>query len=225
MIGWVKPATRHAGARRSAASRRARGDLARRLGVRTSLQLPQRRSGAARARRPGDHREVPAGRLYKDGALLVGADSRTVADRRRLSFVGMVTVALAVNEKGELLAADPEVEMLGIPERGNDWRCRWRMLPLDAVHDTFEPCRKPRRRDPDAVAEACAGPCARPLPQQWGKKPHLSRARADGIDRSHDRTAEPRGDRGARHRQGLGGLPQDARRRRSRQRCRSRSTA
>ena len=78
-------------------------------------QLPQRRSGRACARhRRRSSTSLPHGRVYKDGVVLVGAESRTIADRRRLSFVGMVTVALAVTEKG-VLAADPEVELLGIP--------------------------------------------------------------------------------------------------------------
>src|SRR5215472_5033967 len=52
---------------------------------------------------PGKIDEVPAGRLYKDGSLIVSAEERTVADRRRLGFAGMVSVALAVNARGELV--------------------------------------------------------------------------------------------------------------------------
>ena len=52
---------------------------------------------------PGKIDEVPAGRLYKDGALVVSAEERTVADRRRLGFAGMVSVALAVNARGDLI--------------------------------------------------------------------------------------------------------------------------
>src|ERR1035441_8438938 len=63
--------------------------------------------------------EVPSGRLYKDGSLLVEADARTVADRKRLSFAGAVSVALALNDKG-VLAADPELDLIGIPERDRD---------------------------------------------------------------------------------------------------------
>ena len=33
--------------------------------------------------------EVPAARLYKDGAILISAEERTVADRRKLSFAGI----------------------------------------------------------------------------------------------------------------------------------------
>src|SRR5260221_5277881 len=37
--------------------------------------------------------EVPQGRLYKDGRLIIDGETRTVADPRRLSFVGIVSVA------------------------------------------------------------------------------------------------------------------------------------
>jgi len=113
--------------------------------------------------------ELPHGRVYKDGAVLVAADSRTIADRRRLSFVGMVTVALALTEKG-VLAADPEVELLGLPEHGKDG-LPLADIALDAVHDTFESLPKPRRRDPDGVAEAVRRGVRGAIAQQWGKKP------------------------------------------------------
>src|SRR5207237_6647880 len=63
--------------------------------------------------------EVPAGRIYKDGNLLVEADARMVADRRRLSFAGTISVALAITDKGEL-ADEPSLDLIGIPERDRD---------------------------------------------------------------------------------------------------------
>jgi ribonuclease J len=118
---------------------------------------------------PGVIDELPHGRVYKDGTVLIGADSRTIADRRRLSFVGMVTVALALTEKGAL-AADPEVELLGIPERGRDGKAL-ADVALDAVEDTFESLPRQKRRDPDAVAEAVKRAVRGAIAQQWGKKP------------------------------------------------------
>jgi ribonuclease J len=118
---------------------------------------------------PGIIDKLPAGRVYKDGVVLVNAESRTIADRRRLSFVGMVTVALAVTEKG-VLAADPEVELLGIPELGKTGLLL-ADVALDAVHDTVESLPKPKRRDPDALAEAVRRAVRSALAEQWGKKP------------------------------------------------------
>ena len=102
--------------------------LARSCGVPEVLQC---RNGDL-VRLSGDLRivdEVPAGRLYKDGSLLVAAEARTVADRKRLSFTGCVSVALALDNKG-VLAADPELDLIGIPERDRDGE-----LIEDAVYD------------------------------------------------------------------------------------------
>src|SRR4029079_3479494 len=104
---------------------------------------------------PGDPEiidEVPAGRIYKDGSLLIQAESRTVAYRRRLSFSGVISVALAINDKGQLLA-DPEVEMIGIPDSTIDGMpmCA---LDFNVAVEPFDTLPKPRRRDPDSVAEA-----------------------------------------------------------------------
>jgi len=143
--------------------------IGRRLGIKSIVKcrdgdLVQLAPGA-----PGIIDELPHGRVYKDGIVMVGADSRTIADRRRLSFVGMITVALAVTEKGAL-AADPEIELLGIPELGVDG------TPLadiagDAVLDTFENLPRARRRDADSVAEAVRRSVRSAVAAQWGKKP------------------------------------------------------
>jgi ribonuclease J len=113
--------------------------------------------------------EVPAGRLYKDGTLIVDATTRTVADRRRLSFGGAISVAMAITEKGDL-AADPEVDLIGIPERDRDGASMYD-LAYDAVIDTFESLARGQRRDPDTVAEAVRRAVRGTVAERWGKKP------------------------------------------------------
>ena len=113
--------------------------------------------------------EVPAGRLYKDGSLLVDAQQRTVADRRRLGFAGVVSVALALTEKGEL-AADPEVELIGIPETAADGAIMAEIAYRAAI-ETFNQLPRPRRRDPDAVAEAVRRAVRAAIAARWNKKP------------------------------------------------------
>ncbi|MCL4712893.1 MAG: ribonuclease J [Pseudorhodoplanes sp.] len=113
--------------------------------------------------------EVPHGRLYKDGSLIVESESRSFSERRRLSFSGFVTVALAINEKGALMA-DPEIELLGIPEKG----ARGEVIAeavAEAVLATVETLPRPRRRDPDTVAEAVRRAVRAAIASHWGKKP------------------------------------------------------
>jgi ribonuclease J len=113
--------------------------------------------------------EVPAARLYKDGALLISAEGRTVADRRRLSFSGIVVVAMALSDKGALLA-DPDVELIGIPEVNADKRSMHE-IAYEAALDTFESLPKPRRRDPQAVEEAVKRGVRAAIASNWQKKP------------------------------------------------------
>jgi ribonuclease J len=113
--------------------------------------------------------EVPAARLYKDGRLVVEAESRTVPMRRRLGFNGIVTVALALTEKDEL-AADPEVELIGIPEINADGESMTE-IAYDAVMATYESLPRARRRDLDAVAESVRRAVRAAVAAHWGKKP------------------------------------------------------
>jgi len=144
------------------------GKLARRCGVKQVIQC---RNGDL-VRLSGDARiidEVPAGRIYKDGALLVAADARTVADRRRLSFAGAVSIALALTADGRL-ADEPSYDLIGIPERDREGAVLHEAV-YDTIIETFESLPRGKRRDPDAVAEAVRRAVRAALVERWGKKP------------------------------------------------------
>jgi ribonuclease J len=113
--------------------------------------------------------EVPQGRLYRDGRLIIDGESRTVADRRRLAFVGVVSVAFTVDGKGTLVGA-PEVESIGIPELTADGRLLDNVA-LEAAAEAIESMPRARRRDPDSVAEAVKRAVRGAVAAQWGKKP------------------------------------------------------
>ena len=118
---------------------------------------------------PGKIDEVPAGRLYKDGALLVSAEQRTVADRRRLGFAGVVSMALAVSDRGELVG-DPLVTLTGIPEFDALGQ-RIEDIIYDAAMGAFGSMPRQRRRDPEAVGEAVRRAIRAALSATWNKKP------------------------------------------------------
>src|ERR1700722_12821277 len=114
MIGWVRPKILIP-AHGKALHRTEHAELARRAGVPQVLVC---RNGDLVRLAPGPAEiigEIPSGRLYKDGSLLIEAESRTVAARKKLSFAGIVSVALALSENG-VLVADPELELVGLPE-------------------------------------------------------------------------------------------------------------
>ena len=118
---------------------------------------------------PGIIDELPAGRLYKDGNILEEAKSRAVVERRRMGFAGCVFVAIAMTEKGEL-ADDPEVDLVGIPEK-NKVGEELDEIVFDVVVSTVEGLPRARRRDPDALAESVRRAVRSALNEQWGKKP------------------------------------------------------
>jgi ribonuclease J len=167
LIGWVKPRALipvHG----EALHLHEHAALARRCGVRDVVEC---RNGDLVQLSPQVRivDEVPAGRIYKDGMLLVEADARTVADRRRLSFAGAVSVAIAITDKGELVE-DPSLDLIGIPERDRDGGLLHEAVH-DAVLETIESLPRGRRRDPDAVAEAVRRAVRAAISQRWGKKP------------------------------------------------------
>jgi ribonuclease J len=118
---------------------------------------------------PGLIGEVPAGRLYKDGTILEDSKSRAVVERRRMAFSGCVFVAVAMTEQGEL-ADDPEVGLVGIPEKNRAGEA-FDDIVFDAVVSTVEGLPKPRRRDPDALAESVRRAVRAVINEHWGKKP------------------------------------------------------
>ena len=118
---------------------------------------------------PGVIEELPAGRLYKDGSILEDSKSRAVVERRRMAFAGCAFVAIAMNEKGEL-ADDPEVDLIGIPEKNASGEALDDIV-FDAVVSTVEGLPRARRRDPDALAESVRRAVRASVNEHWGKKP------------------------------------------------------
>ncbi|MBI1203132.1 MAG: MBL fold metallo-hydrolase [Rhodopseudomonas sp.] len=168
LLGWVKPKilipvhgeslhlSEHA-------------KLGRRIGIKEVVQIRNGDLVRLVEGRAGVIDEVPAGRTYKDGYILIEADARTIADRKRLSFAGCVSVALAVTDNG-LLAADPELDLIGIPERDREGVVIEEAV-YDAIEDLMEALPRKKRLDPDAVAEAVRRTVRATVAQRWGKKP------------------------------------------------------
>ncbi|WP_281502807.1 ribonuclease J [Ancylobacter crimeensis] len=113
--------------------------------------------------------ELPVGRLYKDGQVLVDSADRAIQERRRLSFAGIVSVAVAMSGKGELVG-DPMIDLSGLPAydaRGKDIG----EVIEEAVLDCLDALPKARRRDPDAVSESLTRAVRGAVNAVWGKKP------------------------------------------------------
>jgi ribonuclease J len=168
MIGWVKPKILIP-AHGEALHLAEHAKLARQAGV---PQVVVCRNGDLVRLGPGPAQiidEIPSGRLFKDGALVIDAQAPTVAARRRLSYAGIVSVALALSETGALMA-DPEIELIGIPET-DAGGAGMADIARAAVEEAFATLPKPRRRDPDEVAEAIRRAVRGAIAERWNKRP------------------------------------------------------
>jgi ribonuclease J len=168
MIGWVRPKILIP-AHGEALHLAEHAALAHRAGVPQVLLC---RNGDLVRLAPGNAEiidQLPSGRLYKDGSLVIEAEARTIGARRRLSFCGIVSVAIAMTEKGAL-AGYPEVELIGLPETDAGGTAL-ADVARRAIEEGFEALPKPRRRDPDEVAESLRRAVRAAITERWGKKP------------------------------------------------------
>jgi len=113
--------------------------------------------------------EAPHGRIFKDGNLIGDFDEMGIGDRKKLSFVGHVSVNVILDNRYDFVA-DPDVAAFGLPafdEEGEDMED----LLYDAVLGAIESIPRVKRKDLDMVKEAVRRSVRAAANQSWGKKP------------------------------------------------------
>jgi ribonuclease J len=116
--------------------------------------------------------DVPVGRLYRDGNLVLQAGDPAIAERRRLSWNGHVAVSIVIQRNGEM-AADPEVDVKGVPAYdGNGLDMEERAL--SAVYNAVESIPRAKRKDRELVRDAIRRSVRAEMKLVWGKKPLCS---------------------------------------------------
>ncbi len=109
------------------------------------------------------------GPLYKDGEILLARDDDCVGQRRKLSFAGVVSIAIALTAKGEM-AGDPDVLIAGLPRRTRQGAGLDEVVDA-AIFETFESLPRGKRRDADFVSGAIERAVRNAVNAAWGKKP------------------------------------------------------
>ncbi|MFN0193999.1 MAG: ribonuclease J [Aestuariivirga sp.] len=107
--------------------------------------------------------EAPTGRLHVDGRLIVPVADGPAKQRRKLSYVGIVFVALALDSRQQLLG-DLEVTIDGLPAGFED-------DIIEAAELAFESTPRPRRADDEKLADTIRTSIRRLCDTSWGKKP------------------------------------------------------
>ncbi len=116
-----------------------------------------------------DH--VQSGRIFKDGSLLIPANDRTLQDRRKLSFAGIVSVAVAIDERGTLMS-DAEVRTAGLPVKTGDGQ-NFDAFVLETAEDLLDNLPKKKLQDPEAVRQILERGLRNAIAQEWDKKPMI----------------------------------------------------
>src|SRR5690606_18135990 len=102
---------------------------------------------------PGITDEVPVGRLYRDGRLIVPSEEGPVRERRKLSFAGIAVVAIVVSATRRELVGEPQIVLDGVPAATSSGDSM-RALVDKAVRGTLRSIPPARRRDTDQLAES-----------------------------------------------------------------------
>jgi len=119
--------------------------------------------------KPGVIDQVPHGRLAKDGNVLVSQNDEAIRARISLSFAGIVSVAIAINDKGDVVG-DPDVMFTGLPMKMRDGKMMDEIVD-EAIFSTLDSLPRSRRKDADATAQSVERAIRNTLRQVWGKKP------------------------------------------------------
>ena len=105
----------------------------------------------------------------KDGEILLPSSDDCVAQRRKLAFAGIVSIAFALTAKGEM-AGDPDVLIAGLPKSTRDGAGIDAAVDA-AIFETFETLPRAKRRDADFVCGAVERAVRNTVDTLWGKKP------------------------------------------------------
>lgn len=108
-------------------------------------------------------------RLYKDGALVGTYEECGIRERRKLSFVGHISVALTVNRKGEILG-QPQMALAGIPDRDDNDKLFIEIVE-DGIFGALRGMPAKKRKDVDLLREAVRRSVRNEVNQHWAKKP------------------------------------------------------
>ncbi len=147
-------------------------DFAMTLGVKDAIAP---RNGDMIRLAPGDPEvidEVPAGRWMLDGDLLLPEGAGPMRERRKLGFAGAVTVAISIDEHGDL-AAEPAVGIIGAPKEAPGIDDVGALVAEKAGAATRGLSKKQRLED-EAVDLAVTRAVRTVMTGFWGKRPGVA---------------------------------------------------
>ena len=148
--------------------------LARELGIEHTVTP---RNGDLIRLAPGEPKvidEVPSGRLYLDGSILLPQGEGVMRSRHRLAEEGIIVVSIAFDGRGNPFGS-PQVTVRGLPVEDNDGE---ELLPLieGAVESVLDGLSRPKLADDKALEMAVRRAIRNDLYPRWGKRGDIALA-------------------------------------------------
>lgn len=143
------------------------------LGAQSGIpNIPRVRNGDMLRIAPGPAEvidQVPHGRIFKDGKLIGDLEEMGIGDRRKLAYVGHVSVNVLLDSRFDFLG-DPDLVAFGLPEFDEEGEDMEDTL-YDAVLGAVESIPRARRKDLETLREAIRRAVRAAANEAWGKKP------------------------------------------------------
>tara|TARA_B100000953_G_scaffold85786_1_gene70003 strand:- start:5062 stop:6723 length:1662 start_codon:yes stop_codon:yes gene_type:complete len=112
--------------------------------------------------------KAPTGRMYLDGSVSIGEDSKSIKERKNLSFNGLLEITIIVNEKGNV--KKPFISLIGLPvseESKMDFQ-------MDLEHEIYKICKTFSVDNPKQkknLEEKIKSNCRKIIKNRIGKRP------------------------------------------------------
>lgn len=168
VYGHLKPKTAipvHGEARHMVAH----ADLARNLGVPHVVTVFNGDMVALDNDPPRIIDDLPNGRWYIDGDVLVSPQDDGVRERRRLADTGIVFISITLDGKGAIVDG-PEVSVFGLPGVPNDGEV-YVDAAISAAENVIDSLPRARRRSGEQIADSVRRSVIKAIATLWGKKP------------------------------------------------------
>lgn len=143
------------------------------LGAQSGIEtIPRVRNGDMLRLAPGPAEvidQVAHGRVFKDGRLVGSIEEMGIGERRKLSYVGHVSINVLLDSRFDFLG-DPDLVATGLPEFDDEGENMEDTL-YDAVLGAVESIPRARRKDLGMLREAIRRAVRSTANEAWGKKP------------------------------------------------------
>ncbi len=113
--------------------------------------------------------EVPSGRLYLDGQVLLSEGSAHLRERRKMAYCGTVGLSVVMSDDGDVLAP-PMVRFQGIPDVMSEDTSLLERVEREAAY-ALDRLSQKKRRDEIMLEQVLRRAARRTVEEVWGKKP------------------------------------------------------